>query len=146
MAQPTSDITGVNPTSGKVFPWTQRWDPSGKKSDGLNYFGYVHPGLDVACPVGTSLKSPADCTIISVGVDSQYGGGTYVKFQCKKSGMMIWFFHCSKVVVRAGISVTAGTEIALSGNSGTKTDGAHLHIQMSLNGVLVNPELYFFEE
>lgn len=49
--------------------------------------------------------------------------------------------HSSAVYVSPGQSVTKGQNIGAVGNTGNSF-GAHLHFQVELNGVAVNPYNY----
>ena len=47
-----------------------------------------------------------------------------------------------KLLKKAGDKVTAGTPIALVGNSGSLTTGAHLHFELWYKGETVDPTQY----
>lgn len=51
------------------------------------------------------------------------------------------YAHCSEVVVYEGMEVSAGDTIGYIGNTGA-SDGAHLHIEVDVDGVAVDPAAY----
>ncbi len=58
-------------------------------------------------------------------------------------GVMTRYGHCSALAVSAGEYVTKGQVIAYAGSSGNST-GAHVHFEVRVNGVAVNPMNYFY--
>ena len=68
------------------------------------------------------------------------GYGNYVKIR-HADGYTTLYGHCSKLLVRAGETVTAGQEIALVGAPG-KATGPHLHFELMHDGYYCNPEFY----
>jgi murein DD-endopeptidase MepM/ murein hydrolase activator NlpD len=52
-----------------------------------------------------------------------------------------YFAHLSKFKVKAGDTIQAGSEVALSGNTGNST-GPHLHYEVRRNGTQLNPSKF----
>ncbi|MAP95348.1 MAG: peptidase M23 [Ponticaulis sp.] len=104
---PTRKYTGVSKTSGESCESTS-----------------VHRGQDFATPVGTPVVSPADGVIILADPDLYYEGGSV--FVDHGQGLISVFMHLSSVDVEDGQVVTAGQQIAKTGNTG-RTTGPHLH-------------------
>jgi murein DD-endopeptidase MepM/ murein hydrolase activator NlpD len=55
--------------------------------------------------------------------------------------MVTRFAHCDKFLKKRGEKVKRWEQIATVGNTGRST-GPHVHYQVELNGVPVNPEKY----
>lgn len=100
-----------------------------------------HTGLDIAASKGTPIKVIADGTVISAQYTGAYGN--LVKVQ-HENGVESWYAHTSKMNVVVGQKVNAGDVIALVGNTGNST-GAHLHLEIRINGQHVNPQNYLYK-
>lgn len=96
-----------------------------------------HSGLDIDADVGTAIYAPED-GVVSRGSSKRGGVEAYL---IGKSGTRYGFAHLSKVT--ASGKVSAGTEIAKSGNTGSST-GPHIHLSVTPPGKKdkVNPENY----
>jgi murein DD-endopeptidase MepM/ murein hydrolase activator NlpD len=113
-----------------------------------SHFGYrvspftglrtLHEGLDVAAPFGTKVAVPADGTITYVGTDSGYGKVVVVNHGY---GLVTRYGHNSEILVKVGQRVARGDFVSLVGNTG-RTTGPHLHYEVRVNGVPVNPSRY----
>ena len=97
-----------------------------------------HRGIDWATPVGTSVCASSGGTVVRAGWGSGYG---YVVMIQHADGKQTRYGHLSKILVKTGQTVKQGQKIALSGNTGVST-GPHLHFEILVNGVQVNPMKY----
>ena len=97
-----------------------------------------HNGLDISARMGSPIIAPADGVVSSVGKD--YGFGTLITIS-HGYGLKTKYAHLSKVLVKNGQAVKRGQKIALMGNTGRST-GPHLHYEVHLKGVPVNPLHY----
>ncbi len=97
-----------------------------------------HKGIDWATPVGTAVRASSAGTIVRAGWGSGYGKVVYIQHS---DGKMTRYGHLSRILVKVGQHVDQGDKIALSGNTGVST-GAHLHFEILVNGVQVNPLKY----
>ena len=114
-----------------------------------SYYGYrknpntgnreFHRGLDIAVPTGTIVKATHDGTITVATYDSYYGN--YVEITNSK-GYVAKYAHLDSLSVSQGQSVTTGTVLGTTGNTGSST-GSHLHIECLYNGEYFNPLFYF---
>lgn len=97
-----------------------------------------HKGIDWAVPTGTAVVASSAGTVTKAGWGSGYGYVVYIRHA---DGRETRYAHLSKVLVKAGQSVSQGQKIALSGNTGRST-GPHLHFEILINGSAVNPLKY----
>ncbi|MEL7545850.1 MAG: M23 family metallopeptidase [Pseudomonadota bacterium] len=84
----------------------------------------IHRGYDIAVPIGTEIRAPADGTVTLGDPDLYYEGGTV--FLDHGDGLVSVFMHMSKVEVSVGDQVRVGDRLGASGNTG-RTTGPHLH-------------------
>jgi len=99
----------------------------------------MHYGVDIAARTGTPVVAPADGVVKRVRTASDYGKMVVIDHGY---GYQTLYGHNSKVFVKAGQRVKRGEPIAAIGNTGRST-GAHLHYEVRLNGVPVNPRKFF---
>jgi murein DD-endopeptidase MepM/ murein hydrolase activator NlpD len=97
-----------------------------------------HEGLDISARIGTEIIAPADGIVSEIG--KTYGFGNLLVIS-HGYGVKTIYGHLSKALVKKGQSVKRGDKIALIGNTG-RTTGPHLHYEIQLNGVPVNPQNY----
>ncbi|MFH1491122.1 MAG: M23 family metallopeptidase [Pseudomonadota bacterium] len=122
-----------------VWP-TRGWISSG--------FGYrvspftnqkeFHRGLDISTRSSTPIIAPSDGIVTSAGVDYGYGNILSVSHG---HGLITKYAHMAKILVKKGQSVKRGSVIGLVGMTG-RTTGPHLHYEVHLNGVPVDPLRY----
>lgn len=97
-----------------------------------------HKGYDIANRKGTPIIATADGVVSYVGPKGLLGNMVMIDHG---HGMVTRFGHLYKIVVKRGQTVKRGDTIALMGNSGRST-GPHVHYEVHLNGIPVNPEKY----
>lgn len=100
----------------------------------------AHTGLDIACPTGTPIKVTSDGTVISASYSGSYGNLIKVDHG---NGLQTWYAHTSKMYVQPGQLVKAGEVIGAVGSTGNST-GAHLHLEIRINGQAINPQKYLY--
>ena len=101
----------------------------------------AHKGLDIACSQGTDIKVIADGTVTFSGYDNT-GLGYAIKVD-HGNGVQTVYGHCSKLYATVGQTVTAGEIISAVGSTGNST-GPHLHLEIRVNGVPMNPQWYIY--
>ena len=97
-----------------------------------------HTGLDIAAKVGTEIISPLSGKVLLVG-DFYYRGKTV--FLDHGGGIISTYSHLSKISVQEGQLIKKNEIIGKVGQSGRVT-GPHLHWQIVLSGIPVDPELF----
>jgi murein DD-endopeptidase MepM/ murein hydrolase activator NlpD len=114
------------PVSGKI---SSLFGPRG---------GRQHQGIDITAPTGTDVFASMDGTISFSGWDGAYG---YLVIIDHGNELKTYYAHNSKLLVKAGQSVSAGDHIADVGSTGNST-GSHCHFEVRENGTPVNPYNY----
>lgn len=99
-----------------------------------------HNGVDLAVNDGTDVLAFADGTVDYIGDSPIYG--LYLQLD-HGNGVKTFYAHCSDLFVHQGDTVQMGQRVAASGDTGNST-GPHLHFEIKLNGVLLDP-LYYIE-
>jgi murein DD-endopeptidase MepM/ murein hydrolase activator NlpD len=94
-----------------------------------------HTGLDFAGGEGLQIVSPAPGKVVFAGPLTVRGNATLIDHGW---GVYSGFWHQSQIDVQVGEMVEAGQRIGLVGGTGRVT-GAHLHWEIWVNGVQVNP-------
>ncbi len=97
-----------------------------------------HQGIDIATRMGTPIIAPADGTVTFIGTKGSLGKSMVIKHGY---GLVTRYGHIKKYLLKPGIPVKRGDKIALVGNSGRST-APHLHYEVHLNGIPVNPVKY----
>jgi murein DD-endopeptidase MepM/ murein hydrolase activator NlpD len=98
----------------------------------------LHKGLDIANREGTQIIAPADGVIKAAGRKGLLGKAMDIDHG---HGMVTRYGHLKEVLKKRGESVKRGDIIAEMGDTGRST-GPHLHYEVHLNGVPVNPIKY----
>lgn len=97
-----------------------------------------HEGIDVSAPAGTPILAPADGRVVDVRTKTGYGKTVTIDHGY---GVVTFYAHCSKVLVRVGQRVNRSDKIAEVGSTGIAT-GPHLHYEVIVNGRAVDPSTY----
>jgi len=98
----------------------------------------MHEGLDISNRVGTPVVATAEGIISDTGNDVVHGRILVISHGF---GMTTRYSHLSKVMVQVGQKVKRGDKVAEVGTTG-RTTGPHLHYEVRLNGIPVNPMRY----
>ena len=103
---------------------------------------YSHQGVDYAIPEGSRIFATADGKVREVSSTSTSGRTVVIDHG---NGYETSYSHLSQISVRKGQQVHRGDIIALSGDTGLSL-APHLHYEVRLNGMRVDPIHYFFME
>jgi murein DD-endopeptidase MepM/ murein hydrolase activator NlpD len=97
-----------------------------------------HKGLDIATRIGTPVIAPADGLIVFVGREGHLGKTVTINHGYN---MVTRYGHLNNFKVKKGEHVKRTQIIGEVGNTGRCT-GPHLHYEVQLNGIPVNPLQY----
>ena len=100
--------------------------------------GHFHTGIDIGAPLGTPVFSTGDGVVVFKGYAGGYGN--VIKIDHGK-GFATLYAHLLKYHVSIGDRISKGDVIGYVGSTGNTT-GPHLHYEVQINGVPVNPEPY----
>ena len=106
--------------------------PSGKESTSM------HAGIDFGVPVGTTVSACADGKIVMAENRITTGWSVIIEHL---PGLYSIYYHMSSLNVKEGQLVKQGDQIGLSGATGFAT-GPHLHWEIRLDSVCVNPDFF----
>lgn len=112
--------------------------PFGNRTSPFSGILKFHEGMDIAAQTGTPVAAPADGVIIKAGFSTGYGNMVEISHGY---GIRTLFAHNSRLNVKAGQRVKRGEVLAYVGDSGSST-GPHLHYEVRVNGLPVNPVRY----
>jgi len=101
-------------------------------------WGRMHEGIDIGCAYGTPNGAAASGTVIYAGWLGGYGNLVVVDHG---NGLSTAYAHASSILVSVGQSVSQGQTVSLVGSTGHST-GPHLHFEVRVNGVAVDPLPY----
>lgn len=98
-----------------------------------------HYGIDISAPENEPVKATLNGTVFFSEWTSETGH--VIKIQ-HENNLVSSYKHNSVLLKKAGDYVKAGEVIAILGNSGEYSTGAHLHFELWHNGAPLNPEDY----
>ena len=128
-------------------PFGMRQDPMDKSKQ------QMHKGIDIRAKHDDVLATENGGKVVAVNLNTNTGGGksvTVVYARTDGSKVQTTYMHLSSIAVKAGDEVKAGQKLGVSGNTGTRTTGEHLHFgvkNISADGKIrdVDPASYLAE-
>lgn len=127
-----ADAPSLWPVEGRVT------STFGEREDPFNGEGAFHAGLDISAPTGTVVRATGDGMVDSAAAVNGYGREVIVDHG---HGVHTVYGHLSGMIVIAGQHVSRGQIIGYVGQTGRST-GPHLHYEVRINNVPVNPHKY----
>jgi hypothetical protein len=109
----------------------------------------THSAYDVRCRKpgqwDDRILAPANATVF--GIETTYLAGRWVRIEMNINGDTVEISIAHTQItdtynLREGQTLERGQVYALTGNSGENSYGAHMHLKMRINGIVVNPALY----
>ena len=143
LTQIIQELTNKNgPAQGTGrFIWPVRGpitSPFGMRINPVTHIYSGHTGIDIGVPYGTPIAAADGGTVIFASWNVAYGNMTVIDHG---GGFSTMYAHQSKQLVAVGDRVTQGQIIGYIGTTGWST-GPHLHFEIRVNGVPVNPMKY----
>ncbi|MGH7728924.1 MAG: M23 family metallopeptidase, partial [Vulcanimicrobiaceae bacterium] len=118
------------PVSGPIT------SPFGMRPDPFGHGGFeMHTGIDIGAPMGATVTAAAAGRIIYAGWYGGYGNAIIIDHGGETSTL---YGHLSQIFVSVGQEVERGQAIGAVGSTGMST-GPHLHFEIRVNGVAVDP-------
>ena len=105
-------------------PFGMRQDPMDKSKQ------QMHKGIDIRCKHDAVLATENDGKVVAVNQNVNTAGGKSITVEYNRedgSKVQTIYMHLSEVNVKVGDAVSAGQKIGVTGNTGTRTTGEHLH-------------------
>ncbi len=110
----------------------------GERIDPFNGEGAFHTGVDISTAYGQSVIAPADGVVVFAGENGGYGRLLILEHG---HGISTRYGHLAGFATAVGQDVRRGDIIGYVGRSGRST-GPHLHYEVRINDVPVNPHKY----
>ncbi|MEN0005491.1 MAG: M23 family metallopeptidase [Bacteroidota bacterium] len=124
-SKPLEQLFFVSPATGEIS--------AGFKPD------EGHQGVDVLAPKNTPIKAAMDGYVFISDWTLETGNTIGIQHG---NNLITFYKHNSVLLKKAGSFVKAGEAIAIIGNTGTLTDGPHLHFELWYKGNPVDPTDY----
>lgn len=98
-----------------------------------------HNGIDISTPIGTPVYASADGVVTQAGYHSDFGYKVEVGHI---DGFSSSYSHLSNLHVQKGQKVIRGQTVGLSGQTGKRCKGAHVHFEIMKDGIVQDPKPY----
>jgi murein DD-endopeptidase MepM/ murein hydrolase activator NlpD len=98
-----------------------------------------HYGVDILAPKNTAIKAAMDGFIFFSDWTLETGNTIGIQHS---NNTITFYKHNSALLKKAGSNVKAGEAVAIIGNTGTLSDGPHLHFELWYRGKPVDPKEY----
>ena len=113
----------------------------GDRQDPINGEGAFHPGIDIDAPWGTPVRAAGDGVVVAMNHGAGYGHEITIDH---RHDVTTIYGHLSSIAIVPGEHVTRGQVIGYVGQTGRAT-GPHLHYEVRVHNVPVNPHRYLRE-
>ncbi|HEX4319749.1 MAG TPA: M23 family metallopeptidase [Acidobacteriaceae bacterium] len=127
-----ADAPSLWPVEGKIT------SSFGEREDPFNGEGAFHAGVDISAPDGTPVRVTGDGIVTGMDMGRGYGRQVVVDHG---HNVITVYGHLLSIVAIPGQKVTRGQIIGYVGRTGRST-GPHLHYEVRINNVPVNPHKY----
>lgn len=131
-----SELLAATPSIWPVKGWTS--SAFGSRGSPFTGTREMHKGLDIKAKANTPIQSPAKGVVTYAAWLGAYGNTVEINHG---NGLTTRYAHMKKSVVKKGQTVKRGDLIGYVGSTGRST-GAHLHYEVMIDGVRVDPMQY----
>lgn len=141
---PAAPASGRESSQGFIRPVdASPGSPFGLRFHPILHYWRMHNGTDFGARTGTPLYAARDGRVLRAGRNGGYGNFVLIGHGEVIGGKYVTtgYAHLSRISVRAGQSVRQGQLIGYVGSTGLSTT-PHLHLEVRLDGVAVNPLRY----
>lgn len=93
----------------------------------------MHKGIDIRTDHDDVLATEADGKVVGINHNAQTTGGKSVTVEyAREDGgrLQVAYMHLDSIAVKKGDTVQAGQKLGVSGYTGTRTTGEHLHFEV----------------
>jgi len=143
IAKPVAQVVRVGTKQKEVLKTGLFYPVKGVLSSPFgSRWGKMHEGMDIAVDEGTPVMA-AECGTVCYVNENAGGYGKLIRID-HGHGVVTAYAHLSRIEVTQGQTVSANTQIALSGNTGRST-GPHLHFEILQNDTPIDPKEYLKE-
>lgn len=111
----------------------------GPREDPFTLAAALHNGVDLSGAEGEPILAWRDGQVLSVAESKDFGLCLTLDHG---EEIRSFYAHCSEILVEQGEEIQAGQEIAKVGQTG-KATGPHLHLELTWQGLYLNPLHYF---
>jgi len=136
LLQDKKEMLAHTPSVWPVLGWVT--SGFGFRTNPFTGLSQMHEGLDISNRSGTVVIASGSGMISDTGTDLSHGKFVVISHGF---GMTSRYNHLNKVLVKAGQKVKRGDKIGEVGLTG-RTTGPHLHYEVRVNGIPVNPMRY----
>jgi murein DD-endopeptidase MepM/ murein hydrolase activator NlpD len=137
----TGPLYESGPSAPRHWPLDERGYVT-RGQEGADSADERHPGIDIAVPVGSLVRAAGGALVLQTGAHEEYGNFILLEHP---DGYQSMYGHLSRILAVQGMQVGAGEVIARSGNTG-RSSAPHLHFEIRLNGVSIDPGTMVKEE
>ncbi|PWU25419.1 MAG: hypothetical protein C5B48_01415 [Candidatus Rokuibacteriota bacterium] len=139
-AGPHRRVQALRPAPETLAALRARWPVRGPIHSGFgprgSFWGrHFHTGVDIGARRGTPVHTPAPGTVAFAGWRGGYGRTVIIDHGRRVQSL---YGHLSKLDVKRGQTVAAGTQIGRTGSTG-HSSGPHLHYEVLVNRRPVDP-------
>lgn len=108
-------------------PFGMRQDPMDSSKQ------QMHKGIDIRTKQDNVLATEDKGKVVAVNQNANSAGGKSVTVEYQRENgdkVQLSYLHLSKIDVKVGDAVNAGQNLGVTGNTGTRTTGEHLHLSV----------------